>query len=533
MNLEKRGPRPLDYVPTRPLNVDDSIRNADYIIPDWLTPPETVNESDIVLSLSADVVVAGAGLSGLCAAVRAAENGATVIVCEKTSSCVGRGGMFGATDSSLMRKLGVSLDKEQIAREWILHSGSRCNEALVWHYVNNSGSALDWLIDILEKEDVHPTLFGGHYKGPYYTEYAGTHLFGPGPNCRFKQHGTALITAILRDRAEILGVRFMFKTPVCYPEKENNRVVSIIAKGSEGYIRIKAEKGVILACGDISENHKMMAYYAPFALKPSRTACFPPDVNTGDGHKIGIWAGGAVEDTPWPTMVHLVGCGVYTFAFLFVNRMGERFMNEDSWIQGKSLQCLNQPKGEYAWSVFDSKWLSELAQTVDLGGGQFWDSFSRQYGQKWTPENSGVEDTIDGYLESGIAVSADTIEELAVKMDVPVDTLKRTVTRYNELYALGYDADFGKRKELLTSITEPPYIAIKWAPALLAVTGGLNTDVKMRVLNKNKEPILGLYAVGNNAGDLYGIDYPVIISGNSHGKCVLWGITAADSCTKE
>lgn len=230
MSNKKSAPQPLDYVPNRPLIVDDSIKNADYIIPDWLTPPECVSESDITCSLSADVVIAGAGLSGLCAAVRAAENGASVIVCEKTATCVGRGGMFGSTDSSLMRKLGVELDKEQVAREWILHSGSRCREDLVWHFVNKSGDALDWLINILDKEDVHPTLFGGHYKGPYYTEYAGTHLFGPGPNCKYKQMGTALITAILKDRAEELGVKFLFKTPAYYLEKTVGRVSSVIAK---------------------------------------------------------------------------------------------------------------------------------------------------------------------------------------------------------------------------------------------------------------------------------------------------------------
>ena len=298
MNSKKSTPRPLDYVPNRPLIVDESIKSADYIIPDWLTPPEPVDESTIRNSFTSDIVIAGAGLSGLCAAVRAAENGASVIVCEKTSTCVGRGGMFGSTDSSLMRKLGVKLNKEQIAREWILHSGSRCKEDLVWHFVNNSGDALDWLIDILDKEDVHPTLFGGHYKGPYYTEYAGTHLFGPGPNCTYKQMGTALITAILKDRAEKLGVKFLFKTPACYLEKTEDRVSAVIAKSENGYIRLSAAKGVILACGDISENHKMMAYYSPFALKPARTACFPPNVNTGDGHKMGLWAGGAVEDTP-------------------------------------------------------------------------------------------------------------------------------------------------------------------------------------------------------------------------------------------
>ena len=143
MNKKNETNPPLDFVPNRPLIVDESIKNADYIVPDWLTPPDAVSENEITESHTADVIIAGAGLSGLCAAVRAAENGSSVIVCEKTATCVGRGGMFGSTDSSLMREKGISLDKERIAREWILHSGSRCKEDLVWHFVNKSGDALD------------------------------------------------------------------------------------------------------------------------------------------------------------------------------------------------------------------------------------------------------------------------------------------------------------------------------------------------------------------------------------------------------
>jgi hypothetical protein len=72
-------------------------------------------------------------------------------------------------------------------------------------------------------------------------------------------------------------------------------------------------------------------------------------------------------------------------------------------------------------------------------------------------------------------------------------------TRYgdnNELYRLGKDLDYGKRAEMLTSIDKPPYYALKFGPALLNVFGGVLTDMKMHVLDKDQNPIPGLFAVG-------------------------------------
>ena len=111
-------------------------------------------------------------------------------------------------------------------------------------------------------------------------------------------------------------------------------------------------------------------------------------------------------------------------------------------------------------------------------------------------------------------------------MEVPVDTFLATVARYNELCAKGEDLDFGKRSELLTSITEPPFYALKWGPALLNVHGGMLTDTAMRVLDAASRPIPGLYAVGNVAGGLYGVDYPLLWNGNSHSRALTWARAA-------
>ena len=101
--------------------------------------------------------------------------------------------------------------------------------------------------------------------------------------------------------------------------------------------------------------------------------------------------------------------------------------------------------------------------------------------------------------------------------------------RYNELYEQGEDTDFGKRAELLTSITEPPFYALKWGPALLNVHGGMITDLNMRILDRDNRPIPGLYAVGNTAGGLYGVDYPLLWNGNSHSRAITWARQAVQT----
>lgn len=332
---------------------------------------------------------------------------------------------------------------------------------------------------------------------------------------------------LLYNEAVKLGVKFLFEAPgqQLVRNTANGRVEAVIVKAKEGYKRVNAKKGVILATGDIGGSPEMLAAYAPIALKANGSQYTPVGVNTGDGHKMGMWVGGAIEDTPFPTMIHPQAFSWLNYSSLFVNQLGQRYMNEDTWVQAKSIQAMHQPgKGAYCFSIIDSNWPTTVAKTIPYGGGMFWDNF-RAYGQKWTPD--GDKATIAGYLKEGeVAWQADTIEELAAKIDVPADALKESVKRYNELAKDKKDTDFGKRAELLYPIETGPFIAFKFGGALLGVAGGLLVDEDMRVLDKDKNVINGLYAVGNVSGGLYGVDYPIAVPGNSHGRALTWGYLA-------
>ena len=118
---------------------------------------------------------------------------------------------------------------------------------------------------------------------------------------------------------------------------------------------------------------------------------------------------------------------------------------------------------------------------------------------------------------------ADSLEELAELIGVPADALTASVERYNGLVESGSDEDFHKQADFLYPVVKAPFYAAKVGVALLAVVGGLSVNTDLQVLDDEKKPIEGLYATGNTSGDLYAIDYPINMAGNSNGRCVIWG----------
>lgn len=497
----------------------------------WETPPEQVPEEEITETVEADILVIGAGLSGVSAACRAAENGAKVVVVEKEPEWSGRGGHFGVFGSRLMKEHGIENDPYEVAREWIRAGGNRVNEKLVWLYINHSAEAMDWFLDKAEPYGLEANLWDGYNRHGAYRQFPGTHCFRGGPKgAEGKDPGTDVTGCIYEDSVS-KGVDYRFNTRALYLEKDDSGAVTgVIAETEEGYSRFSGTKGVVLATGDISGDEELCQAFAPLALKSCENQYLPVGANTGDGHKMAYWAGGVLPEAPWPTMIHPQAFTFQSAAYLFVNQQGVRFMNEDSWEQAKSLNCINQPgEGAWAYSIWDSDWPTTLKDSLNYGGGMFWDSMGRYLGVEWTPD--GVKTIIDGAIESGEAWQADTLEELAEMMGVPVDAFVDTVERYNELCESGTDSDFGKQSPLMYPIEKAPFIGIKFGAATLTVPEGVKVNEKLQVVDTEEQPIPGLYAVGNVAGGLYGVDYPVIISGNSHGRALTWGYFIGNELT--
>ncbi len=502
----------------------------------WEIPPEPIPENQIVETIEADVAIIGGGISGLSAGARCTQKGMSVIIVDRFRELLGRAAHVGVLDSAVMRRLGITIDKKKFARDWMMITGSRASEELLWLYINRSGEAFDWLME-QAGDAVDATIYTGYYKGPVFNEYPGTHIVFQKPdNHKYKfKYGGQLVVEIL-ERTVLEGGNKIFR-PVRAEQlckDENGRVVSFVAKSEEDgmYRRYVGKKGVIIATGDIEGDPEMLAAFCPVALKPTLERYWPKGNNTGDGHKMAYWAGAALDDPGWAASMHGRrddDASYFSFYFLFVNSRGKRFMNEDTWTQAKSLRLLAQPGGDIAYTIMDAKWMDDFGERFEITGGQAVTPLNiANWGDKWSPD-CGLDKTINDYIAKGkCAWKADTLEELAEMIGVPFDNLKATVARYNALYEKGDDVDFGKRTELLTSIVKPPFYALKWGTALLDVFGGALTDTNMRVIDPYHEPIPGLYAVGNAAGGFYGVDYPLLLNGNSFGRALTWGLLVTE-----
>lgn len=497
----------------------------------WAEKPDKIPEDKITEHMSADVVICGAGIAGVTCALRAAQCGSSVIVLEKTQSWSARGGNIGVVNSTFMKSQGYENDADEIRREWIKRCANRCNEKLLKRYFETSPEAMDWLLDIVTKPEYNctPVLQGSFYKGETYRENVGSHRLFDGPMAKKgARAGSPDAVFAMYTESVKLGAKYLFSSPALELTENNGRITGVIAAHDGGYIEVSAKRGVVLATGDIGGNEDMCDDLSPLANKCKMKIYTPKGANTGDGHRLGYWAGGEFEDAPFATMLHPQAYHFRNYCFLFVKPDGTRFMNEDNYVQGKTVAVLRE-NIDYAWSIIDDDWRNKVPQTLPYGGGLFWGGDCTAGESEFIPEEE--ERMFELGIRRGVVVSADTPQELAEKMGVPQDVFAGEFARYNEMCRNGKDTDFGKRKELLIPLDKPPYHAMKFGPALLAVVGGLKVNEHMQVLSSDGA-IEGLYAVGNTMGGRYGVDYPVIIPGNSHGTALTFSYILGKELSK-
>lgn len=486
----------------------------------WDKPPDTVPQAEITREISADVVVIGAGLAGMVAALAAQEAGATPIIIEKNGAFSARGSHNAAFATRIHRELGIEVDYRQIIRDLVKWAHSRLDESLLWQWARKSGACMDWIIDIAEAGGMKVGLWDGYYRGPDYMEYPVTHVFHvPGKPDDSWNYG---LGKVLERTILSRGIKINYNMPAVQLIREKQGPVTGLVAGKPGsYTRYNAGS-VVICSGDYSSDQEMMARYNPFALQVDAQVYFPQSSNVGQGHKLAMWVGGAMQKVePHAAVIHLEA-GAMSYFFLHVNAEGRRFKNEDVNIQSKSCAKELQPGG-VCWTIYDANGLLDVQQRINrkIGGGLFWDQLNRMVGQEWDMEAEKA--MLEDHIRAGKVVTADTLEELAAKMRVPADNFLATVKRYNELAALQFDFDFGKRPELLTPIEKPPFYAGRLLSTMLTASGGLRTNLNCQVLDIYDKPIGNLYVAGSAAGDFFANDYPTICPGIGHGRCITFG----------
>jgi fumarate reductase flavoprotein subunit len=477
-------------------------------------PDNTISAGEIKETLAADVIVVGAGTSGKAAALSAAQAGASVIQVDRHTTFRWGGGMVGAIDTKIQKNLGVKIDKDDVCLQLMKWCGNKPDQRLYRIWCEHSGPVLDWLAEMTDAEGIQTVLLqwprpaGWDMKTEYYPDYPVAHRHYDGVN-KPLNHSLAL-NCVQRQTIKA-GVEIRYQTRALQLVRQSNgRVTAVIALDKAGnFVQFNARKAIVLCTGDYGNNPWMMEKWCePAAELSLRHNIYmtrnqdlldaPEPLNVGDGHQMAMRIGAVMEPGPHAPVSHATVAAAGANAFLRVNIDGERFENEDVPAQSQANSLARQP-GKKVWQVFDGEWEKEMPK-MGVGLGTFYE----------------VNDVVRASVETN-TVKADTLRELARKMDVPYDKFQATIDRNNELARMGKDLDYGKRADRLFPVSKPPFYAGIVEQHILVVLGGLNTNTRFQPLDKDRQVIPGLYLAGNLVGNRFAVDYPTLAAGLTHG----------------
>ena len=431
----------------------------------------------------ADIVIVGAGGAGLMAALTAADDGASVILLEKSGHiggntlCAANG--INAYDSD------VQLEDEDYQNAdtsvegfTALQTNERSNDNLVQAFIENSADAINYLSGLGVEFNTEISEDERNSDTNYYllkAEADGTTM-------------TTIVNALSKALDESDVNLYLNTEATSLVQDADGNVTGVVAKDADGNEITFTGEAVILCTGGFGQNSELVAEVRP-DLKYATTDELAP--TTGDGLLMAQAIGAqAVDLDQIQTFPHVVpgygmilpfnipgGFGVD--GSIYVNGDGERFVAEafeipDALLEQESVYC-----------IFPESNLNDQMQTL---------------------------------LELGYAVSADTPAELAEKLGIDAEGLEATLEQWNEdANSTGTDSQFGK--ENITPIEGTIY-GYHFGVGAHYFMGGLLINENTQVLDEDGEPIPGLYAAGEVTGGFHGTQR---VDGSGTGDSIVFG----------
>jgi urocanate reductase len=510
----------------------------------------------------ADVVVIGAGTSGLAASIRARDGGASVITIDSNFDIGGHGMLSGGGvilggGTSLQKKFNIEDSADQVYLDHTSpdrHGGRYNDREIVRAFADNNVATFEFLLANGVK------FFNG---APQIASFLGGIATIPRNQTTFPasggfdvtiagQNGSGLVRA-LEASARKKGVEFLLlhkMTSILRDTPTSGRVLGITATHNDKTLNIQARKAVIVATGGHSGNVEFRRIFDPRLTEEYQQAGDAYTLQNAEGENAALAIGASIWGAANQTDEYgnairkcvLIGCrsgygsltGTMRLKFfpespvfknagaiglgvrdwqdvILVNMVGQRFWNEtdssyDFIAASMASVVLDGGKarlGGPIWAIFDS------------------DAVERE---KWSPTPPNVD--LNAYFFTG-----NTLAELAGKLTgnryqkrpMPADALQATVAKYNSFVDAGKDSDFNKPSPKFKIQTPPFYAA--WATPLLHDTlAGLRVNGKYQVIDRHAQVISGLYCTGESAGgfDMHGL-----------GKCLVSGYIAGGEAARE
>ncbi len=540
----------------------------------FLTKPDEYTSWDE--ELSADVVVVGQGLAGVCAARKALEDGATVITIEQATEPLYRSAQFGVINSEYQKSVGHEFSDEEIGKlinTLMRDFGGRVDEGIWRRWAKDSGAIFDWMISTVpEAIQIDPRKNAKENKDEYnfrfdmetevLTDWDGNETDScavcinnwpgnpdinnddemypcwEGP-CELLPNQTPWMNAVMESFEASENITQYFSTwGRQLIVDDSGAVIGVFAEDIEGKIyKITSEKSVVVAPGGDLATEDMVNHYLPELSLFPNCVWYQTDANgemshNGSGILMGYWAGGAIDDNPHAFILHGFGGGLGQDPFLLLDKNGNRFMNENIGPNLISQRAGHAPDG-YIWQIFDDNYADQVG-VMQSGHAGYWKIVEDLDDVPWGNFMEGAGMTTREAVEAGSDYVCDTIEEIAENTGMPLEALQASIDRYNELAEAGFDADFGKDASRLFPLNTPPYYVKQFkangsgmeAETVFTSLNGLKSNSEAQVLDASGNAIPNLYCCGNCQGSRFAFDYPVTYMGVSHGMAMTYGYIA-------
>lgn len=453
-----------------------------------------------------DVIVIGAGFSGMNAALEAATNGAKVYLIDKNDDMGGSirfaGGTTSAAGAKMQIEAGVEDSPENFQADIVRMGGGTNVPELTKKHTECAAAAVDWLDELgADFGDRQPKMSSSYDAFNVPREYRVT---GGGKAM------VELVRPLIMEQVEQGNISLLLETEVADILVEDGAVTGVVLTDGTEY----RAPATILATGGYGHNEELLHRY-----NYANVLTMSPSFVTGDGYKFAEKAGAQFNNMDYlpayPGGVPVGGFDVSCTAsvqypgVIWVDNTGNRIVKELGSLDSERKAAYANAPENLVYMILTQSMKDTQDPILSVGGG-----FSGKADEGWT--------YFDQLLADGNCVYyGETIEELAANAGIDAEGLAATVEVYNGYVAAGEDKDFGREADTMVAL-EGPFYAVKTCPYVMLTKGGPLMNPDAQTLNADGEPIPGLYQCGELAGGA-NIGGSANIGGLANTSCIVWG----------